>query len=272
LTVFDDGGGPAIYAGGDFISAGGVAASNIAKWDGASWTPVGSGTFDIVSALVAFDDGSGSALYAGGFFTIAGGVAANHIAKWDGVSWAPVGTGLDGDVRALAVFDDGSGPALYAGGAFTTAGGVAAKYVARWDGTSWAPLGAGTNSEVRALAVFNDRTGPALHVGGSFSSVPDSGDSYLAKWGCPDTTAPAITCPASLVVDDRRGNGRGEVLTFAVTAADPEDPTPSLVCVPPSGSLFPPGTTTVTCTATDFSGNQSTCQFTVTVQSKLRDP
>jgi len=32
LTVFDDGGGPALYAGGQFTTAGGVAANNIAKW------------------------------------------------------------------------------------------------------------------------------------------------------------------------------------------------------------------------------------------------
>lgn len=124
---------------------------------------------------------------------------------------------------------------------------------------------------VDALAVFNDRTGPALYAGGWFLSILDSGDSFLAKWGCPDTTAPVIACPASIVADDRRGNGPGKVLNFTVTATDPEDPTPSLVCVPPSGSLFPAGTTTVTCTATDFSGNQSTCQFTVTVRAKLRD-
>ena len=43
LTVFDDGGGPALYAGGSFTSAGGVAASRIAKWDGSSWAALGSG-------------------------------------------------------------------------------------------------------------------------------------------------------------------------------------------------------------------------------------
>jgi hypothetical protein len=37
------------------------------------------------------------------------------------------------------------------------------------------------------------------------------------------------------------------------------------VCVPPSGSQFPRGVTTVTCTATDTSNNQTTCSFTVKV-------
>lgn len=43
-------------------------------------------------------------------------------------------------------------------------------------------------------------------------------------------------------------------------------PTTTVVCDPPSGSAFPVGTTVVTCTATDSSGNTSTCTFTVTVQ------
>ena len=125
-TVFDDGSGPALYAGGGFTTAGGVAANRIAKWDGASWSALGQRDATASScALAVFDDGSGPALYAGGDFTTAGGVAANHIAKWDGASWSALGSGMNGSTSyALAVFDDGSGPALYAGGAFTTAGGV----------------------------------------------------------------------------------------------------------------------------------------------------
>ncbi|USK52550.1 HYR domain-containing protein [Bacillus sp. CMF12] len=37
------------------------------------------------------------------------------------------------------------------------------------------------------------------------------------------------------------------------------------VCTPESGSFFPSGTTTVTCTATDANGNTFTCTFRVTV-------
>ena len=43
LAVFDDGGGPALFAGGLFTTAGGVAAAKIAKWDGLGWTPLGGG-------------------------------------------------------------------------------------------------------------------------------------------------------------------------------------------------------------------------------------
>jgi hypothetical protein len=282
LAVFDDGTGPALFAGGTFTRAGGLPVNNIAKWDGTSWSPLGSGVTGglfntTVFAMAVLDDGSGPALYVGGLFATAGGVAADNIARWDGASWAPLGSGVTypgiiATVRSLAAFDDGSGPALYVGGNFSTAGGVAASSIATWDGSSWAPLGSGVTGYVQALTVFDDRAGTGLCAGGTFFDAGGSGDSFLGKWGCPDTTPPTIRCPTGLVLDDRRANGRGEVVTFEVTAIDPEDPTPSLVCVPPSGSLFPPGTTVVTCTATDFSGNQASCQFTVTVGSAVRDP
>src|SRR6185503_18691424 len=72
FTVFDDGSGPALYAGGAFTTAGGVSARHVARWDGSSWTPLGSGTSSTVLALAVHDDGGGPALYAGGEFTTAG--------------------------------------------------------------------------------------------------------------------------------------------------------------------------------------------------------
>jgi hypothetical protein len=71
-------------------------------------------------------------------------------------------------------------------------------------------------------------------------------------------------------VPDRLFDGQ-EVVHFSVTATDAIDPAPLVVCVPPSGSTFPLGTTLVDCTATDASGNQSTCQFPVTVALKVRE-
>src|SRR5262245_7676039 len=91
LTTFDDGSGTALYAGGAFI--GPVGGSRIAKWNGSSWSALGSGLNDTVVALSVFDDGTGAALYAGGHFTTAGGSPASRIAKWDGSSWSALGSG-----------------------------------------------------------------------------------------------------------------------------------------------------------------------------------
>jgi hypothetical protein len=223
-----------------------------------------------VFALAVYDGGGGPALYAGGNFTTAGGGAASKIARWDGSSWSALGNGTNSAVNALAVYDGGGGPALCAGGDFTTAGGVAASFIARWDGTSWSALGSGMDAGVFAVAAFDDGGGPALYAGGGFTSAIDSGDSFLAKWGCLDTAPPVLDCPSSISVPDSVANGAGEVVTFTVTATDDLDPSPSVVCTPPSGSAFPPGTTVVTCTATDASGNESTCQFPLTLRPKVR--
>ncbi len=171
---------------------------------------------------------------------------------------------------ALSVFDDGGGPALYGGGLFTTAGGVAANFIARWNGSSWSPQGSGMNDTVLALSVFDDGGGPALHGGGLFTTAGGAAANRFAKWGCLDTSPPVLACPTSIVVMDRLANGVGEAVAFTVMATDDRDPSPSILSVPLSGSTFPPGTTTVQCTATDASGNQATCQFPVTVRPKAR--
>ena len=184
---------------------------------------------------------------------------------------------MDGNVTiptvdALTVFDDGSGPALHAGGNFTIAGGLSASRIARWNGSSWSALGSGTNDRIGALAVFDDGTGPALYAGGHFGSAIDSGDSYLARWGCGvDSVPPVLCCPLAVFAVDALTGPPGKSVHFTVTASDDVDPSPLILCDPPSGSFFPRGTTIVTCTATDASGNQSTCEFPVTVQIRARE-
>ena len=78
-----------------------------------------------------------------------------------------------------------------------------------------------------------------------------------------DTTAPELTGPASKTVEATSPDG-AEV-SFEATADDARDPDPTVTCDPASGSLFPVGETTVTCTATDAAGNSSSATFRVTV-------
>ncbi|MHC4414772.1 MAG: hypothetical protein ACYS0G_05765 [Planctomycetota bacterium] len=218
ITVFDDGGGsgPALYAGGRFSSAGHRPVNRIAKWDGHSWLPLGTGMDDWVRALTFFDDGSGDgpALIAGGSFTTAGDVEANNIARWNGTAWSPLGNGLDGSVRTLAVFDDGeTGPALYAGGSFATADEGALNRIAKWDGRTWSELDSGMDDRVHALAVFDDGTGkgPALYAGGRFTTAGGATVNHIAKWDG-STWSPLDggvdgTVYALAVFDDGTGTG-----------------------------------------------------------------
>src|SRR5439155_650363 len=122
LLVSDD----ILYAGGRFSTAGGTPAHGIAKWDGSSWSALGSGLGGPNGEVLALA-ASGSDLYAGGTFTTAGGSPANYIAKWNGSSWSGLGSGMNNLVKAIAV----SGSDLYAGGEFTIAGGKFAAALAR---------------------------------------------------------------------------------------------------------------------------------------------
>src|SRR6185369_13706651 len=78
-----------------------------------------------------------------------------------------------------------------------------------------------------------------------------------------DTQLPQITCPANLTVNLAPGVCTSNV-AFNVSATD-NCLVRSLTSVPASGFAFPLGTTTVTSTARDTSGNSSSCSFTVTV-------
>lgn len=194
FAVWDDGTGEALYAGGEFLTAGEVVASRVARWDGTAWSALsddgGTGVAGIVRAMAVWDDGNGPALYVGGSFTVAGGLTVNNVARWDGSTWsalaAPSGTGIDGAVYALAGFDDGSGPALFAGGWFTTAGGEPVPWLARWDGATFSPVGgpagSGPNGMVRALTVFDDGSGPGLYAGGYFVNVGGVPFNRVARW------------------------------------------------------------------------------------------
>jgi len=86
----------------------------------------------------------------------------------------------------------------------------------------------------------------------------------LAPLAAPaDTTPPVLTLPADRTVEATGPSGA--VVSYAVTAKDDVDPSPTVACTPASGSPFPLGATTVKCTATDASGNAASGTFTVTV-------
>src|SRR6185436_9313205 len=139
------GGGPALYAAGGFFMIAGVSANMIARWDGRSWTPLGSGMNGPVLALAVYDDGSGAKLYAGGQFDTAGGTPVQRIASWDGKAWASLGSGVSfgGSIESMTTFNDGTGTKLYVGGSFSGAEGMLVNNIAAWNGKHWAPLAGG---------------------------------------------------------------------------------------------------------------------------------
>ncbi|MBU1486493.1 HYR domain-containing protein [bacterium] len=78
-----------------------------------------------------------------------------------------------------------------------------------------------------------------------------------------DTTAPVITCPSDITVEQE--TRAGTAVSYDVTATDICDADVTVVCSPPSGTVFPLGETIVNCIATDDSGNSSNSSFKVKV-------
>jgi hypothetical protein len=124
----------------------GPLANRIAKWNGTTWSSLGSGMNNVVNAVAVL----GNDVYAGGWFTMAGGRSAYRLAKWNGAIWS--GAGLTA-----------SGNDLYVGGWFEWAGGIPASHIAKWNGSSWSALCSGAWGIVSTFAV----SGSNVYAGGS---------------------------------------------------------------------------------------------------------
>ncbi len=160
----------AMFAGGDFLHAGGGEVNYIAYWNGYVFAPLDSGLSAPVHAI-ALD---GNVLYAGGRFINAGSLEVNYIAVWNGYEWSTLGAGFDTTVYAIAVCGDD----IYAGGEFKTAGDDSVHHIARWDGSSWLPLGTGMDSTVHVITVHDGD----LYVGGCFTKAGGVTVNGIAKW------------------------------------------------------------------------------------------
>ncbi len=184
-------------------------AEYLAKWDGTSWSALGTGPGGQVTSIVI----NGNNIYVGGYFS--GGVV-----KWDGMNWSPLGgnSALNGWVDAMTIINSD----LYVGGYFTAVyNGTElvpeAAYIAKWDGTQWSALGSnGTaaggpiNNAVMSLTT----DGINLYVGGAFTDINNYGTllpeaDYIAKWDGVNWSA---------LGSNGSGNGALNGLPFAILA------------------------------------------------------
>jgi len=171
-----------LIVGGSFTEIGGVAAKAVARWDGATWSPLGAGMTgtifiganSVVNALLVLPDGD---LIAAGDFTSAGAVTTNSIARWDGAQWHALDAGINGIVRSLAQLPNGD---VVAGGLFPVAGTTLVSHVARWDGAQWHALGDGVNAYfVHALATMPNGD---LIAAGNFFVAGGVTANKIARW------------------------------------------------------------------------------------------
>jgi hypothetical protein len=78
-----------LYVAGNFFGGPGSPNTNILKFDGTNWVPVGNGIQGSVSKLEVYKD----ELYAGGAFSrdVPGNPPGNSLVRWDGEQWRSVG-------------------------------------------------------------------------------------------------------------------------------------------------------------------------------------
>jgi len=157
-----------LYAAGSFrTTSGGNPLTRIARWNGASWLPVGagigpvnSGSF-IVSSMRVFND----RLVVSGSFTEASGVPVSNVASWDGTSWSAMGS--------LPIF---SGSLFVHRGALFGARSMReSQSLWKWTGSEWIQIAPGLQN---FLAIFPhlDRIAILSNQGLAFLDNPDGSD------------------------------------------------------------------------------------------------
>lgn len=194
--------GAAVYVGGAFFNAAGVAkADNVARFEANAWFSVGGaagadgGISGEVDAIVV----SGSDIFVGGYFfhagyssPPAGATPADMAAWWNGSVWLPLGFGwgptlhyspLNARVNALLL----DGRNLYVGTQTQNINGEATiDYVGRFnlDEFVWHSLDSnGTNGSLNGQVSALALSGTKLYVGGEFTGADGvAGVNYLAKW------------------------------------------------------------------------------------------
>jgi len=194
-----------LYAGGYFITAGGITVNHIAKWNGTDWSALGTGTDGKVTALCMHN----GELYAGGAFTTAGGVSAKNIAKWNGNSWQALGAGVDGQVYCLYSYKGN----LYIGGDNLFSFGDDKRYITKWDGTTYSALGSGVDDYVNYFITFNND----LYVGGAFTNAGGTPVNHVAKW-TPSSEVEENFITNTVNIYPNPGNGKLSVISENISA------------------------------------------------------
>ena len=111
---------------------------------------------------------------------------------------------------------------------------------------------------------------PVAATAGTYDVVvlgPGNSESGPATLTVAEGPQPLIIFVPDFVQAEAEGPG-GATATYNVTATGGQDPNPVVTCDPPSGSTFPLGYSTVTCTATNIYGDYAEGSFQVIVQDQ----
>jgi hypothetical protein len=166
-----------IYAIGIFDSINGVAAKDIARWDGSNWH-----AFDTTKFTPG---GLRFCTHYNGEFYIGGSITnwnhtINTLVKWSGTSWQSTNIhSVPGSINPFtaAVFNN----ELYVGGLISTLNNFG-NGILRFDGVNWQSVGGGLKSaNVEVVYSFHELNN-YLYVGGIMDSAGAIPSSMIAAW------------------------------------------------------------------------------------------
>lgn len=156
-----------IYASGVFTYYGSNPIPNRAKWDGNTWTPLGTEISGGWNAFLRWNNEIYSCPIVWN--------NKQYVAKWNGLGWDSIGRAVGpGGLNNMMQY----GNDLLVTGTFTSIDGVPANGIALWNGTNWSAFGGNTiawNGPIFTSVMFNGE----LYVGGLFNN---NGFANVAKW------------------------------------------------------------------------------------------
>ncbi len=148
---------------GFFAEMEGVAAGGLARWDGASWSAIGTALPGPGRAVCQFQ-GQTTVAYGNGY--------GSFVAAWNGTDWVSMGGMLLGNINYLEPYGD----QLYAGGSVNFYDDESRGNLAYWDGQSWSMYGNGLNGEVKGMEVLDGK----LFLVGDFTEAGNIASSGVA--------------------------------------------------------------------------------------------
>jgi hypothetical protein len=179
-----------LYAGGYFTNAGGVAVTNMARWNGAAWSAMGNPGGVVAAILVRTD----YVYVAGAPFYNTTLFGAPFFEYWDGANWQGVNINYPPNTDTGFFFADPNfgmnalasiGTNIFIGGHFSIgeyanfpSGYTNCNNIMRFDGSYGWVMGTGLNSNVTSMAVM----GANLYVAGMFTNAGGIAASKIALW------------------------------------------------------------------------------------------
>ncbi|HEY6171499.1 MAG TPA: T9SS type A sorting domain-containing protein [Candidatus Kapabacteria bacterium] len=185
-----------IFITGLFDSVNGIAARNIAMWNGNNWVPMGTGLYGGQNAMGYKIELFKGDIHVAGQFLYAGDELVNSIARWDGNTWHGLDSGFKdapqqkepGYIANLCTLNDSLlliyGEYLI--GKHVTSGSPS--HILSWDGLQWSRIPASftiTNSSTHSTYYsFTDLVSfkGCIYVSGTFDSVDGKFARKIAKW------------------------------------------------------------------------------------------